>query len=70
VITRAQVRGLLNDGMMPSFSSVASIVAPFIELPLSECSTTARPANPSNTGKPPAAKTPAGAGDTRPRRNP
>ncbi len=29
--------GLLNEGTTPSFCSVASIVAPFIGLPLSEC---------------------------------
>lgn len=40
-------RGRLNDGTTPSFSNVASIVAPFIALPLSECSTTLRPAKPS-----------------------
>src|ERR1019366_2951000 len=30
--------GRLNDGMMPSHGMVASIVAPFIGPPLSECS--------------------------------
>ncbi len=32
--------GRLNDGITPKACKVASIVAPFIGLPLSECSTT------------------------------
>jgi len=32
--------GRLKDGITPSACSVASIVAPFIGLPLSECKTT------------------------------